>query len=91
MAPTPGATGPYHYFTVQTLTKLYGVDGELARSYAVITHAVGFTTMTIIGLYFMLRDKLHMADVLKQKPGGDEPPAAGSRTMTARFSDSPLM
>jgi uncharacterized protein (TIRG00374 family) len=62
MAPTPGATGPYHYFTFETLTKLYHVDDELARSYATVTHAVGFIGMSIIGLYYFWIDKLHMAE-----------------------------
>jgi len=69
MAPTPGATGPYHYFTIQTLTKLYGVDNELARSYATVTHAVGFLGITLIGIYYFWVDRLHIADVT-----GDERP-----------------
>ncbi|MBI1805119.1 MAG: flippase-like domain-containing protein [Ignavibacteriae bacterium] len=68
MAPTPGATGPYHYFTMQTLTKLYGVDDELARSYATITHAVGFLGITLIGIYYFWIDKLHIAELT----GGEE-------------------
>jgi uncharacterized protein (TIRG00374 family) len=66
LIPTPGGTGPYHYFTIQTLTKLYGVDDELARSYATVTHAVGFIGVTLVGLVYFLRDRLHMADVMKQ-------------------------
>ena len=65
MAPTPGATGPYHYFTVQALTKLYGVDDELARSYATVTHAVGYLGMTFLGLYYFWADKLHMSEMMK--------------------------
>lgn len=63
MAPTPGSTGPYHYFTVQCLTKLYGVDSELALSYATVTHAIGYLAMTILGIYYFWVDKLHLADV----------------------------
>ncbi len=62
MIPTPGATGSYHYFTVETLTKLYHVDAELARSYAAVTHAVGFISITLIGLYYFWIDKLHLAE-----------------------------
>lgn len=62
MVPTPGATGSYHYFTYETLTKLYHVDDELARSYATVTHAVGFIGITLIGLYYFWIDKLHMAE-----------------------------
>ena len=72
--PTPGATGPYHYFTIQTLTKLYGVSDELAASYAALTHAIGYIGVTIIGLFYFFRDRLHMSDVLKPEPG-EEPPA----------------
>ena len=71
MAPTPGATGPYHYFTIQTLTKLYGVDEELARSYATVTHAIGFLSMTIIGVYYFWVDKLHIADVTHNENESD--------------------
>lgn len=67
MAPTPGATGPYHYFTVQTLTKLYGVEGDVARSYAVVTHALGFLSTSVLGLYFLFRDKLHVAELMNAK------------------------
>jgi uncharacterized protein (TIRG00374 family) len=66
LIPTPGGTGPYHIFTIQTLTKLYGVDAELAVSYATMTHAVGFIGITLVGIGYFLRDRLHMADVMKQ-------------------------
>jgi uncharacterized membrane protein YbhN (UPF0104 family) len=65
--PTPGATGPYHYFAVQTLTQLYGIDDELARSYATVTHAVGFIGITIVGVYYFFKDKLHMSEVMKEE------------------------
>jgi hypothetical protein len=75
MAPTPGATGPYHYFTVQTLTKLYGVGYDAARSYAVVTHALGYLTTSLLGLYFLFRDKLHVAELIKTPPPAVEPEA----------------
>lgn len=67
LVPTPGATGPYHYFTIQTLTKLYNVDDDLARSYAVVTHAVGFIGVTLVGVFYFLKDQLHMSEVMRQK------------------------
>lgn len=79
LMPTPGATGPYHYFTIQTLTKIYGVSDALAGSYAALTHAIGYIGVTLIGLWYFFRDRLHMADVLKAEPAGpardDHPPA----------------
>jgi len=71
--PTPGATGPYHYFTIQTLTKLYHVSDELAASYAALTHAIGYIGVTLVGLYYFFADRLHMSDVLK----ADAAPAQG--------------
>jgi uncharacterized protein (TIRG00374 family) len=79
--PTPGGTGPYHYFTIQTLTKLYGVDDELARSYATVTHAVGFIGITVVGLFYFLRDRLHMADVMKQNLAQEGSGGAGAQPM----------
>jgi len=67
LTPTPGATGPYHYFTIQALTKLYGVDDELARSYATVTHAINFIGVTLVGIYYFIKDRLHMAEVMKQE------------------------
>lgn len=65
--PTPGATGPYHYFTIQTLTKLYGVDDELARSYAIVTHAMGFVGVTLVGIFYFLKDQLSMSEVMVEE------------------------
>ncbi|MFI5252050.1 MAG: lysylphosphatidylglycerol synthase transmembrane domain-containing protein [Bacteroidota bacterium] len=61
--PTPGATGPYHYFVIQTLTKLYGVNDDIARSYAASTHAVALLGTTLIGVYYFFKDKIHLKDV----------------------------
>jgi glycosyltransferase 2 family protein len=74
MAPTPGSTGPYHYLAVQCLTKLYGVDPELALSYATVTHAIGYLSMTFIGIYFFWADKLHLADVAEREEDRDRAP-----------------
>jgi uncharacterized protein (TIRG00374 family) len=65
--PTPGGTGSYHYFVIQTLTRLYGVSEEVARSYATVTHAVGFIGTTLLGFYFFFRDKLHLGDIKKRE------------------------
>jgi hypothetical protein len=73
MAPTPGATGPYHYFTVQALTRLYGVGDDAARSYAVVTHALGYLSTSLLGAYFLFRDKLHVTELIKAPPPAVEP------------------
>lgn len=62
--PAPGGTGTYHAFTAQTLSRLYGIDGTLALSYATITHAVGYVGVTIIGLYYFLHDHIRLGDAV---------------------------
>ncbi|HEX9657959.1 MAG TPA: lysylphosphatidylglycerol synthase transmembrane domain-containing protein [Bacteroidota bacterium] len=62
--PTPGGTGTYHFFTSQTLIKLFGVSDSLALSYATVTHAAGFFITTIIGLYFLIHDHVKVSKVL---------------------------
>ncbi|MFA6455686.1 MAG: lysylphosphatidylglycerol synthase transmembrane domain-containing protein [Bacteroidota bacterium] len=70
--PTPSGIGSYHAFTSFTLTELFRVDPAQALSYAVYTHAVGFLTTTILGLYYFFVDKIHVADVMV-KNGTEEP------------------
>jgi uncharacterized protein (TIRG00374 family) len=69
--PTPSGIGSYHAFTSFTLTQLYHVDPESALSYAVYTHAVGFLTTTIIGLYYFVVDKMHVGDVMAKNQKDD--------------------
>jgi hypothetical protein len=65
--PTPGATGSYHILVSQTLTKLFGVNDELALSYATITHAVSYIGMTLVGLYYFLRDHIRMSEAVAKQ------------------------
>jgi len=65
--PTPGGTGTYHFFTSETLTRLFGVPSGPALSYAAATHAVGFVGVTLIGLYFFLRDQIRISDAVAER------------------------
>lgn len=56
--PTPGSTGSYHAFTSQTLIRLFAVDPSVALGFATVTHAVGFIGVTLVGLYYFVRDRL---------------------------------
>lgn len=62
--PAPGATGTYHFFTTETLTRLYGVDHNLALGFATATHAAGIITVTLIGLYFFVKDHIKMSEAV---------------------------
>ncbi len=65
--PTPGSTGTYHFFTSATLTRLFGVAGGPALSYATATHAVGFVGVTLIGLYFFAKDQIRMSEAVAER------------------------
>lgn len=65
--PTPGATGTYHFFTSETLTQLFGVARGPALSYATATHAIGFVGVTIIGLYFFIKDQIRVSDAVAEQ------------------------
>lgn len=67
LIPTPGAIGPYHYFTIQTLTNLYGVEYTVAASYATVTHAVGFIGITLLGIVYFLKGRLSVTEIMKEK------------------------
>lgn len=67
LMPTPGATGPFHYFTIESLTRLYGVDKELAVSYATATHAVGYIGVTLIGVFYFFKDNMKFSEVMQQE------------------------
>jgi glycosyltransferase 2 family protein len=70
--PTPGGTGTYHAFTSQSLGRLYGIDPTVALSYATVTHAVGFIGVTIIGLYYFLRDHIRVGEAVRGDKQGDK-------------------
>jgi len=70
--PTPGATGSYHLITIQSLTRLYGINETVARSYATLTHAVGFLGVVVVGLYYFIRDHLRVSEVLHENIAVEE-------------------
>lgn len=70
--PTPSGIGSYHAFTSFTLTQMFHVDPESALSYAVYTHAVGFLTTTILGLYYFVVDKMHVGEVVSKIDSEDK-------------------
>ncbi len=65
--PTPGSTGTYHAFASQTLIALYGVHRATALSFATLTHGVGFVSVTLIGLYYFLKDKVTFGDAMRPR------------------------
>lgn len=69
--PTPSGIGSYHSFTSFVLTQMFSVDAIQALSYAVYTHAVGFLTTTVLGLYYFFVDKIHVRDAMLKSEGNE--------------------
>jgi uncharacterized membrane protein YbhN (UPF0104 family) len=67
--PVPGATGTYHWVTRECLARLFGVNVEVALSYATVTHILGFVSVTLVGLVCFLRDHLKFSEALRAKEG----------------------
>jgi uncharacterized protein (TIRG00374 family) len=63
--PVPGATGTYHWVTRECLVRLFGVNVEVALSYATVTHLLGFVSITLVGLFFFLHDHLRFSEALR--------------------------
>lgn len=69
--PTPGSIGTYHFFVIQTLQRIYSVDAGQAMSYAVVTHAMGFISTTVVGLVYFLTDHLSLKETLGEDLNSD--------------------
>ncbi len=50
---SPGYIGVFHYFAVLTLTTVFGVDKNIALSYAVVMHAFTYIWLIILGVFSM--------------------------------------
>jgi hypothetical protein len=65
--PVPGATGTYHWITRECLVRLFGVNVEVALSYATVTHLLGFVSVTVVGLLYFLRDHLRFSEAIRAR------------------------
>jgi len=68
--PAPGAIGTYHSFMTFSLMKLYGIDNATALGYSIITHEVGYILVTIVGMYFFMKDHVHISEATRQPSEG---------------------
>ena len=52
--PTPGGVGGYHAAVAYSLTGFYGVAKNTAAAFALVSHALSFVPITLIGLAFLV-------------------------------------
>lgn len=73
--PAPGGLGTYHSFMTFTLMKLYHIDNATALGYSLITHEVGYILVTVVGLYFFVKDHVRISEMtLQVTEGGNSQP-----------------
>jgi uncharacterized protein (TIRG00374 family) len=72
--PTPGGVGSYHLACKLGLTVFFNVPEEQASAIALVSHALVFIPITILGLIFLWREGLSAGKI--QKIAETEEPAA---------------
>lgn len=50
LLPTPGGAGPWHFAVVKTLTTIYGVDSQVAKLFALVTHGLKTALVMLLGV-----------------------------------------
>ncbi len=56
--PTPGGVGAVHEAFRLCVTSFFGADNNVAVGAAIVSHALGFIPVTILGVWFAMRDGL---------------------------------
>src|SRR4030042_3987039 len=59
---SPGYIGVYHWLVVSPL-QIYGVERELALSFAFALHAVTFIPLTLLGIFYMMRENYSLQSI----------------------------
>jgi uncharacterized protein (TIRG00374 family) len=82
--PTPGGVGGYHTAVAYALTGFYGVPKNTAAAFALVSHAISFVPITLVGLAFLVAGGFSLRS-LADAPSpsstpiptpGDSPPAS---------------
>jgi len=56
--PTPGGVGSYHAAYRWGVTTFFGAQNDQAVAGAIVTHAISFVPVVLLGLLFMAQDGL---------------------------------
>ncbi len=67
----PGFIGTFHYACAKGL-ELFDLPIEEALSISIILHAINFFPITLIGFFFLWRDKISLMDAEKLEEEGEE-------------------
>lgn len=70
--PTPGAVGGFHEAFRLGATAFFGADNDAAVGAAIVLHVTSFVPVTLVGIWFALRDGLNLQRI-KQVTESSEP------------------
>jgi len=65
--PTPNGIGSYHSFITVTLMRVFHVEEHSALAYVVYTHTIAYLCTLVIGAVYLIRENIHIAELLKAK------------------------
>jgi hypothetical protein len=68
--PTPGAVGGYHVMCSLALTLLFGVGESTAKAAALVSHAIAFVPVSVLGMVFFIREGLSFREVKTMESSG---------------------
>lgn len=69
--PTPGFFGAYEIFCSAALW-IWGVDPDIARTFAIVLHLGQFGFIVVIGGYFLLREGLSLRSLVRAAPPAED-------------------
>jgi uncharacterized protein (TIRG00374 family) len=71
--PTPGGVGGYHTAVAYALTGFYGVSKDTAGAFALVSHALSFAPITLIGLAFLVAGGLSLKSLADERVPSSSP------------------
>lgn len=82
--PTPGGVGGYHTAVAYSLTGFHGVSKDAAGAFALVSHALSFAPITVVGLVFLVAGGLSLK-ALREEGAKEED--AETRAAAAKLAD----
>lgn len=71
--PTPGGVGGYHAAVAYSLTGFYGVAKNTAAAFALVSHALSFVPITLIGLVFLVLGGFSLRSLATEREPSSSP------------------
>lgn len=83
--PTPGGVGGYHAAVAYSLFGFYGVSKNTAAAFALVSHALSFVPITLIGLVFLVAGGFSLKSLADEpEPSSSPSPTPADSTPASR-------